>query len=344
MNPCDWPDLPQYLQFLGVPERAFSSRAGTRTNRSTIWKRSYWLALVLLETTSLLVFHSMISLQACGKVTVGEQHSDSPILAENETKDIPLFKRKVLLHGKWLELHLAGSQQPNASDLLVLYASGDGGWFGTAVKMFRDLTRFGYPSVGFSAKSYIKLLAYGDHPVSVGELCNDYQEIIHETEALLKLPQTTRTILTGWSRGAAFAVLVGSERIFQHDLAGVIAIGLPDKEELKIKIHGKQILVANISSKHREQLTFDTYQRIPLIAPLPFTLIQSTGDDFLPASDARKLFGTESETAKFFAVEAHNHRFSGGTAAFNQSLCEAMQWITKGLSAKSEYDQPECRR
>jgi fermentation-respiration switch protein FrsA (DUF1100 family) len=241
---------------------------------------------------------------------------------------------KIKMHGRSLELHLFRSLEPLPPNVLLLYASGDGGWFGEAVKMFEDLTHLGYPAAGFSARSYMKILGYGEDPVSVDELGKDYDEIIHEAEASLHLPQATRTILIGWSRGAAFAVLVGSEKKFQNQLAGVIAIGLPDKEELKIRIHDKRILVANVSSTRH--VIFDTYQRIPLIAPLPFSLIQSTGDDFLPAAEAKKLFGQESETDKFFAVEAHNHRFSGGSAAFSESLRESVRWIVGKISTSPE--------
>ena len=291
--------------------------------------------IVLVVTASMLLLAVIVPL-AVPEVSRSEDHPLASGLSAGDGKDnTRLFEHKIPMHGRSLELHLGHPQPSHPTDLLVLYASGDGGWFGTAAKMFEGLIRFGYPSVGFSTRSYLKLLGYGEEPVSVDELRKDYQEIIRQAEVSLDLPQTTRTILTGWSRGAAFAVLVGSEKEFQHELAGVIAIGLPDKEELKIRIHGKKILVANISSKH-EHLIFDTYQRIPLIAPFPFSLIQATGDDFLPASEARKLFGSDSETDKFFAVEAHNHRFSGGTAAFTESLRESVRWIAHFISSSSQ--------
>jgi hypothetical protein len=284
-----------------------------------------------MGATSLLLSLTIV-LSAAPQKTPLEDHRSDPILHPADEKNSSrLFDRRIQMHGRSLELHLAHPGEVHSSNVLVLYASGDGGWFGAAVKMFEDLTQLGYPAVGFSARAYMKLLGYGDAPVSLDQLGQDYLAIICEAQASLNLPQTTRTILTGWSRGAAFAVLVGSEKNFQHHLAGVIAIGLPDKEELKIRIHDRRILVANASSKH-QQVIFDTYQRIPLIAPLPFSLIQSTRDDFLPASEARKLFGSESETDKFFAVEARNHRFSGGAAAFGQSLRESVRWIIKKIS------------
>jgi len=345
MNPCDEFDRSQSLPawseefFLSHNRRqplGESVRKTSRWNfacRASVCKQFRHCLTVFTVAAAFLTFPA-IALSAASEKTL----PTAPLFSLHPAaeKGSPrFFKRKIELHGGSLELHLARPQESSLPDILVLYASGDGGWFGAAIKMFENLAGFGYPTVGFSARSYMKLLSYGDNPVSVDELRNDYQEIIRAAQASLDLPQTARTILTGWSRGAAFAVLVGSERDFQRQLAGVIAIGLPDKEELKIRIHNKRILVANTSSKHQHMI-FDTYQLIPLVAPLPFSLIQSTGDDFLPASEARKLFGSESETDKFFAVESHNHRFSGGTAAFGESLRESMRWITGRISSSPE--------
>jgi len=297
----------------------------------TIWENLRHYLAALMATASLLLLLAVTPSAASEKTALEDYRSDANLHLAGEKNGSRFFERKIQMHGKSLELHLAHPRDMHPPNLLVLYASGDGGWFGAAVNMFEDLTHLGYPAVGFSARSYMKLLGYGDDPVSVDELGKDYQAIIGEAQTSLNLPQTARTILTGWSRGAAFAVLVGSEKSLQHQLAGVIAIGLPDKEELNIRIHDRSILVANASSKH-QHLIFDTYQRIPFIAPLPFSLIQSTRDDFLPASEARKLFGSESETDKFFAVEARNHRFSGGAAAFGRSLGESVRWMAARLS------------
>ena len=51
----------------------------------------------------------------------------------------------VPLHGRPLVLHLAAPAMPAATPpaALVLYASGDGGWFGTGVQMFHVLAAAG---------------------------------------------------------------------------------------------------------------------------------------------------------------------------------------------------------
>ena len=246
----------------------------------------------------------------------------------------PLFSsKKIELHGRSLELHLGMPQGDLCSNILVIYASGDGGWFGTAVEMFKEIAQLGFPVAGFSARSYLKLLGYSTSPISAEELTLDYESLIQAATQALALPSKTPAVLAGWSRGAAFAVLVGAEKKSDLNLAGVVAIGLPDKEELNIRIHQKKILIANFPNK-RQHMIFDTYEKIPDVAPLPLSLIQSTQDDYLPASAARALFGVESSCKKFFAVKAQNHRFSGGKTEFLHTLKESLNWILRVDSHK----------
>src|SRR5690348_8335377 len=54
-----------------------------------------------------------------------------------------------LVHGKSLELHLAAAVDAAVSQPIVMYVSGDGGWFGAAVDMFHVIARAGYNAVGF---------------------------------------------------------------------------------------------------------------------------------------------------------------------------------------------------
>ncbi len=252
-----------------------------------------------------------------------------PLVASSDQPREPDYSLlKVILHGKPFDLHLARPRSVAHPEVLVLYASGDGGWFGAGLDMFKDLARMGYPTAGFSSRSYVKLLGYGENPVTVEELTSDYMVFIRQAKTTLALPSATRTILTGWSRGAAFAVLVGSEKEIQSQLAGVIAIGLPDKEELKFRFHGKKIYV-NEYRQSKQHLLFDTYQRVPQLMPLRCALIQSTRDDYLRADQARALFGSDSKLKKFCPVQARNHRFSGGWRFFLTSLEDCLNWVSE---------------
>jgi hypothetical protein len=233
---------------------------------------------------------------------------------------------KILLHGKTLDIHLAIPETRKPGGYYVLYASGDGGWFGTAAKMFKEFARDGFLVAGFSSKSYLKLLGNSPLQVSLEELVRDYAQIVRAFDPNTGASFLGPVILAGWSRGAAFSVLVGSDPSFKPRCAGVIGFGLPDKEELKIHRHGKHVIIANWRP-HLETVLFDTFERIPEIAPSPVALIQSTRDDYLPAASARVLFGQDSETRKMFAIHAENHRFSGGWPEFQKSLRESLEWI-----------------
>ena len=66
-------------------------------------------------------------------------------------------RTQVVLHGKTLDLHLARPAALPPGAPLVLYASGDGGWFGAAVDMWRQMGKAGYATAGFSARAFLKI-------------------------------------------------------------------------------------------------------------------------------------------------------------------------------------------
>lgn len=250
-----------------------------------------------------------------------------PVMARaGQNPEIRQTKQVVKLHNQSLEIHLAWPEKRTDSNVFALYSSGDGGWFGAAVKIFESIAKEGMPVAGISSRSYLKVLGNSVSPVNELDLESDFLQIAQESRIGLGLPADAKVILAGWSRGAAFSVLVGSEPEFKSQCAGVIAIGLPNKEELKIHKHGKRIFIANFHPRS-ETILFETYERIQEIYPLPMSLIQSTHDDFFPAEDAHRLFGDESACKKFFAVPANNHRFSGGWQEFKERLKESLEWM-----------------
>ena len=232
----------------------------------------------------------------------------------------------VLLHGTPFELHVAAPRTPTADHVVVLYASGDGGWFGAAVDMFRQIARAGYYAVGFSSRAFLKIERPHGALVSEAQLTADYEHILTQARGALGLDRTSRAVLAGWSRGAAFAVLVGSEPAMQDDLLGVIAIGLGEGENLEI--NGAQDETDDGRAEpERRRWPFDTYARIARLDPLACAVIQATHDNYLSAASARTRFGPDTPLRRFYAVDARNHRFSGGKPAFNAALLDALRWI-----------------
>ena len=268
----------------------------------------------------LLALALLVQLVSLGCATV---HRNSPQRQDRGKA----FSATVPLHGRPFDLHFAVPVHSVAPDILVLYASGDGGWFGAAVDMFAQFGREGYYAVGFSSRAFLNLERSTGELINGGQIADEYRQIIGQARTMLGLTASTRAVLTGWSRGAAFAVLVGAHRSLQPELAGVIAIGLPDEEELRVRSDSDDTRNEGEVAKTTHRMRFDTYGLIPTLDAMPCAVIQSTRDDYLPAEHARRLFGPDSATRRLYAVDARNHRFSGGNLQFIVALRDALQWV-----------------
>lgn len=236
------------------------------------------------------------------------------------------------LHASTIALHLATRQAPRIP-ALVLYASGDGGWFGTAIDMWRLMAHEGVAAAGFSARAFLKVERPRGARLNPAQLAREYRGIVDAATRALGLASDVPVILAGWSRGAAFAVLAAAEPHAVPHLAGVIAIGLDATEDLAIDGPGDESddgspPAASTPGAH----VFHPYTRLRRV-PVPVAVIQATHDDYLPASSARALFGPDSPTRRFITVEARNHRFAGGTAALDQALGDAVRWLSATASS-----------
>jgi hypothetical protein len=238
------------------------------------------------------------------------------------------------VHGEALTLHLASPQTPlSASTPLVLYASGDGGWFGAAVGMFRTIAGSGLPTAGFSTKAFMRIEQRWSGPLSVAHVAEGYQRIIDAARAQLRLPTDAPVVLTGWSRGASLGVLVASSREADPQVVGVVGIGLAADEQLDIEgdsddAVGEDTEVPAAVKDNLHARTIAMYPRLSRIAPRRVVVIQASGDGYLPAARARELFGSDSRTRRLVAIDARNHRFSGGESRFAAALVEAVDWVS----------------
>lgn len=238
----------------------------------------------------------------------------------------------VALHGAMLTLHLADPRTGASSALpLVLYASGDGGWFGAAVGMFEMIAAGGYPAVGFSTKSLLKIEQEGHAPLSGHQIADSYRAILDTGRRALALPPDAPAVLTGWSRGASLAVLAAVEPESDRGIAGVVAIGLPRDEQLDVEPGDDEdpeapAGAATTDRNHAPAHDLLMYPLLARIAPRRSAVVQATGDRYLPAAQARALFGDDTGFRRFFTVPAGNHRFGGGKVALRQALLDALGW------------------
>ena len=193
------------------------------------------------------------------------------------------FSAPVHVHGEVLTLHLAAPQTPlSASAPLVLYASGDGGWFGAAVGMFRTIVSSGLPTVGFSTKTFMRLEHRWSNPPTEGHVVEGYQQIIDGARALLRLPKDAPVVLTGWSRGASLGVLVATSREADPRILGLVAVGLAADERLDIEADsddepGGAQVPARLNDEP-EARSVAMYPLLSRIAPRRSVVIQASGD------------------------------------------------------------------
>lgn len=238
------------------------------------------------------------------------------------------FTATVPLHGHALALHLATPSEPAAARALVLYASGDGGWFGAATDMFRRIARAGYYAVGFSSRAFLRIDRPRGALVNPAQLAGEYAAILSAARRDLALPDSTPVVLTGWSRGAAFAVLAGAEPALETRVAGIVAVGLAKDEDLAADDAASDDDEGESATRSRTK-PFDTYGHLARLGALRCAVVQATQDHYLPAVEARQRFGPDSDTRRFYSVAASNHRFSGGKEALGAAIADALAWITR---------------
>jgi fermentation-respiration switch protein FrsA (DUF1100 family) len=237
-----------------------------------------------------------------------------------------IFSTSATLRNQPFDLHLVAPAHPRAADVLVLYASGDGGWFGAAVDMFRTVGDAGFYAVGLSTRTLMHRKLPSGAALTVNELAEDYQAILDRASTELNLPAQHKVVLTGWSRGASLAVLIGGTRHAPSNLAGVIAIGLTADENLGVPSDTDDD--PDDKPLARDASSLDMYALISEVEPRPCAVIQATGDRYLSASRARELFGPDTGLRRFYEVAAKNHRFTGGAEGFVTALRGALEWIT----------------
>ncbi len=230
------------------------------------------------------------------------------------------FDSALVLHDRSLTVHFANAAAAPTRPLL-LYTTGDGGWHRKDLALYRHIVSWGYPTAGFSAPEYLKHLR-GDATTTPLQLGQDYAALIAFAQARLGMPAGAPVILVGVSRGAGLEVIAAGRRGVRHLLGGVIAIALT-KEEEYVRWFGVRQRVTRSANR----VMVEVYDYLPRLGDLPIAVVQSTRDDYLPADRAVQLFGPDTATRRFRAVEAANHNFGGSREAMYAAAREALGWI-----------------
>jgi hypothetical protein len=224
--------------------------------------------------------------------------------------------QELVLRGQAQTLRLYG---PGDGDPVIV-SSGDGGWIHLGPHVADVLSSKGFFVVGFDARAYLESFTSERTTLHPEQEPGDYK-----TLAEFAAGRTSRKpILIGVSEGAGLSVLAATDPQTRNAITGVIALGLPNLNELGWRWKDYVIYVTHGVPN---EPTFSTAAIVSKIAPLPLGAIHSTHDEFVPLPEVQSVLQKAGEPKRLWIVKASNHRFSDNQEEFDQRLLEAMAWV-----------------
>ena len=223
----------------------------------------------------------------------------------------------VYLRGHRHLVHLYGVR--GAGDPVIV-SSGDGGWMHLAPHVAEVLAARGYFVVGFDARAYLESFTAGQTTLRAEDVPGDYRALVDYAARGSK----RKPLLVGVSEGGGLSVLAGADAATKSAITGVIALGLPDVNELGWRWKDAIIYVTHGVPK---EPTFNSGSVISKLAPLPLAAIHATSDEFVPVTEVQRLLQQAQEPKKLWIVPASNHRFSDNLAEFDRTLTAAIDWV-----------------
>jgi len=225
----------------------------------------------------------------------------------------------VTIRGHQQRLHVFGTR--GAGDP-VLLSSGDGGWMHLAPRVADRLAAKGYFVVGFDAKAYLQEFTSGSTTLRAEEVPGDYRVLIEYAAR----GSSKKAMLMGVSEGAALSVLAAADPSTKASIAGVVSLGLGDRNELGWRWKDSIIYLTHGVPN---EPTFSVASLVGKLAPLPLAEIHSSRDEFAPVAEAQMIVERANPPKRLWIVEASDHRFSGNFAGLERQLFEAIDWINQ---------------
>jgi alpha-beta hydrolase superfamily lysophospholipase len=220
------------------------------------------------------------------------------------------------VRGQRQTLHLYGAR----GGPVAVVASGDGGWIHLAPDIAELLSGQGWFVVGLDSKGYLSSFTRGATTLSAGDVPGDFAALLDHAAPGAGAP----TLLVGVSEGAGLAVLAAGDDAVKGRIAGVLALGLPDKNELGWRFRDSIIYLTKGLPK---EPLFSAADVIAKVAPLPVAAIHATHDEFVPVDEIKRVMERAREPKRLWLIEAASHRFEGGKADLDRTLAEAIEWI-----------------
>ena len=230
--------------------------------------------------------------------------------------DVRQTRDTISMRGRPQVLHLYG-ERGNAP---VIVSSGDGGWLHLGPHVAETLASTGHFVVGFDVKAYLESFT-GAATLSPADVANDYRMLVDFAAS----GAAAKPILVGVSEGAGLSVLAAGHPQIKSAIAGVIGLGLPERNELAWRWTDSIIYLTH---RPPHEPSFSASAIVDRIAPVPLAAIHSTHDEFVSVDEVRQILTHASEPKRLWVIDAANHRFSDNLGEFDRRLREAIDWIT----------------
>jgi dienelactone hydrolase len=214
---------------------------------------------------------------------------------------------------------------------LVVFATGDAGWFGTSGALFEHLASAGYTIAGFSAPEIVRPIARSGERVSSERAAQGLKELFAAAKRDLGLPDSTPIVIVGFSRGASVVAFTAVHPELRGGVAGAVAIALTREADYLREPQGERRPEIKIDDQGRIQL----YPALKLLGSTRLAVIQSSNDDYVPAAESRQLLGPDTPTLRLYQVEAKDHGFSNARDKLMQDLDDALRWVENDAPGSS---------
>jgi len=206
---------------------------------------------------------------------------------------------------------------------LLVFITGDDGWFGTSAAVFAQLAEEHYMIAGISSPEALEPIVRSGERVNTARAAQSLKELYAQMKRHLGLPDSTPIVIVGFSRGASVVAFTAVHPELQSGIAGAVAIALTREADYLHVPEAKLGHDIQLDSQGRLQL----YPALKLLGSTRLAVIQSTHDDYVPSAESRQLLGSNTPNLRLYEVEAKDHGFSDALGKLLQDLDEALRWV-----------------
>lgn len=235
----------------------------------------------------------------------------------------------IKIAGRDLEVTYVTPDVPRQREALIVFASGDAGYWGVSGEIIEHLAEQRYYLVTYDARQLIAREKASGTPAKIEQVAALYDTMLVDARRSHELPDSIPAIVTGYSRGANFVVLSAGIESLRQRLVGAVAIALTRRADYLERPTPKDPLSSVLVDEKGRLLT---YAAIPSAGPLPFALIQASNDSYIGADEARQLFGPDGPSRRFYKVEG-SHTFGGARDVLMRDLDQALAWILESAGS-----------